>query len=81
MIPYTEKHFNVINKGKKRLKDIEIMGSGEDKAVNVDELVGHTFTYDDMIKAFSAGRKHMRECGNTQNDCWDFITWLKEQYK
>lgn len=52
----------------------------QDKGVDLQRLVRHTFTYDDMVKAFSAGRKHMRECGNTQDDCWDFITWLREQY-
>ena len=46
----------------------------------VENIVRHIFKYDDMLKAFKAGRKHMKECGETNKDCWDFATWIKENY-
>ena len=38
------------------------------------------YTYTDMVEAFKAGVKHHMECGRTNSDCWDFVTWMKEQY-
>ena len=51
-----------------------------DEIGQVEAEVSRTFTYDDMIKAFTTGRRHYKECGNTNNDCWDFTTRFKEQY-
>ena len=43
-------------------------------------VVRCNFSYDDMLKAFIAGRKHMKECGDTNKACWDLSTWIKENY-
>ena len=40
-----------------------------------------TYTYQDMLSAFKAGKRHEHECGNTNNDCWDFVGWLKSIVK
>ena len=39
-----------------------------------------SFTYGDMLFAFATGRRHMKECGDTKNDCWDFATWMTKNY-
>ena len=46
----------------------------------LERFVSRNFTYRDMIEAFNAGRKHMKKCGDTNSDCWDFSTWMQENY-
>lgn len=39
-----------------------------------------TYDYEDMLAAFTAGRRHHKECADSLDDCWDFATWIKEGY-
>jgi hypothetical protein len=38
------------------------------------------YDYEDMLAAFTAGRRHHKECADSLDDCWDFAIWIKEGY-
>lgn len=61
------------------IKEIHI---GYSETINRSLKHLRRYLYCDMLKAFTAGRKHHKECGDTgESDCWDFRTWIKENFK
>jgi hypothetical protein len=45
----------------------------------MDALAKRSYTYDDLLAAWIAGRANFRQYGDTGYDAPDFITWLKER--